>query len=957
MKKQTKWLDNYGETPNANESNVTLPEGFVGMGYDTSGRKNSPAWGGQFQTGGSIPGTPGFTYARTAGSAPSEGKYAKKTMPSAQDGKTTVATSSPEYKQLYENRQIGRWLDDYNFDSQVPLDEVTVIPQSYSMQSLRDFTKAAMYGAPENLMKLEQVPTAALAETAAMLTGKPYDFSNINPNFGQWGSNQRDLSILGYENPEGFMQNAVNMGLSAIDPAMIVGLTRNPVKNLTRTFTDNLNYSKSINPTRYVAGDEIKPAFGYATRNNETVVRGDLPEKVKNFVQAHEDYHVYDFQKYPNSSDSFFRRELPANFFPALKDPIGFAATVKHSLTPERLSFYKKRLKENLKPTSSVDDVVTSGIDSNFLTRPLTPFTKNELTQGKHLYRKIGGNKGLEDLINKGGAQAPAPLKMKSGLTVDTPFFGVGNRPVETYSGIFAVETPLPSMSKYNWSNRVGGTNNYGVAPFDRITGQPIQNIPLDDLEVFRKKWFSNNYKKLDKQNLQKELKSADLQELSEKLYKWGIRGYLADQILNDGDLTGGKAIERIEGHFKNNDEFQNGGEMKFYQEGLDWKPKSMQDGGIVEDDMGYWNPDNRGKPVRINSNMITMEGVDEPLLGIDDTGDTKLMLPGENYKFKGEKVTEYPITNNAENGRKLAKAQNGKNIAIDKDFMKDWTNSPMHLKMLNKSTRGDYDSILKGRKENIETTKVTYKEGDRFKFAESDPNNGEITIYNKDPKMQQGLYTHEMSHSSDRPIKDYNWYLQNLKYNWGIDKTIERKRAIPQSDIDLINKFRPYDFEGLPDKEEIERKLKAIKAPGREITNEEKAGQYMIKHVDYIAEPTETRARLNDLRQRAYQYGIYNPFEKEINIQQYKKLLETPSIRTGTSPLNDLKSIYTDDEIMHMLNTISENKKQDVSNELPKAKNGGSLGINQLDAQPKKKLNQLLNFTNNPDKNWLDNL
>jgi hypothetical protein len=38
------------------------------------------------------------------------------------------------------------------------------------------------------------------------------------------------------------------------------------------------------------------------------------------------------------------------------------------------------------------------------------------------------------------------------------------------------------------------------------------------------------------------------------------------------------------------------------------------------------------------------MEGVYEPLLGIDDTGDTKLMLPGENYKFKGKKVTEYPL-------------------------------------------------------------------------------------------------------------------------------------------------------------------------------------------------------------------------------------------------------------------------------------------------------------------------
>jgi hypothetical protein len=293
-----------------------------------------------------------------------------------------ISINDPRYPELYKNRQVGLLYD--GTISLPDLDEVTVTaPRSYTMDSLRDFTTAALYGAPANAMKLSMIPQAAMTEGIEALRGKPYDFSNVNPNFGGFASNQRDLSqTMGYENPEGFLQNAINFGLSAIDPAMIVGLTKNPVKNLTRTFTDNLNYSKSINPTRYVAGDEIKPAFGYATRNNETVVRGDLPEKVKNFVQAHEDYHVYDFQKYPNSSDSFFRRELPANFFPALKNPIGFASTVKHSLTPERLSFYKKRLKENFKTGGVIKDNMgqwahpgkVTEIDSNYITMEGVPY-------------------------------------------------------------------------------------------------------------------------------------------------------------------------------------------------------------------------------------------------------------------------------------------------------------------------------------------------------------------------------------------------------------------------------------------------------------------------------------------------------------------------------------------------------------------------------------------------------
>ena len=68
------------------------------------------------------------------------------------------------------------------------------------------------------------------------------------------------------------------------------------------------------------------------------------------------------------------------------------------------------------------------------------------------------------------------------------------------------------------------------------------------------------------------------------------------------------------------------------------------QGGNIKKDDNGYWNPENWGEPVEIGSNEITMQGVYEPLLGVSDTGDVQYMEPGQDYKFKGNKVTEYPI-------------------------------------------------------------------------------------------------------------------------------------------------------------------------------------------------------------------------------------------------------------------------------------------------------------------------
>ena len=64
--------------------------------------------------------------------------------------------------------------------------------------------------------------------------------------------------------------------------------------------------------------------------------------------------------------------------------------------------------------------------------------------------------------------------------------------------------------------------------------------------------------------------------------------------------------------------------------------------GGVIKDDRGQWAYP--GEVTEIDSNYITMDGVPYDVLGVSNTGDTKLMKPGKNYKFKGKKVTEYPV-------------------------------------------------------------------------------------------------------------------------------------------------------------------------------------------------------------------------------------------------------------------------------------------------------------------------
>jgi len=68
----------------------------------------------------------------------------------------------------------------------------------------------------------------------------------------------------------------------------------------------------------------------------------------------------------------------------------------------------------------------------------------------------------------------------------------------------------------------------------------------------------------------------------------------------------------------------------------------------VIEDDRGQWAYP--GEVTKINSNNITMKGVNYPVLGVSDTGDKKMMQPGKDYKFDGNSVTEYPM---AQNGTK----------------------------------------------------------------------------------------------------------------------------------------------------------------------------------------------------------------------------------------------------------------------------------------------------------------
>ena len=85
---------------------------------------------------------------------------------------------------------------------------------------------------------------------------------------------------------------------------------------------------------------------------------------------------------------------------------------------------------------------------------------------------------------------------------------------------------------------------------------------------------------------------------------------------------------------------------------------------------------------------------------------------------------------------------------------------------------------------------------------------------------------------------------------------------------------------------------------------------QSQIDWKNYVSDPTEVRARLNDIRYQSKLRNIYDPFTQKVTPEIYKKLLNTDfetDEEEGFDALKQLKDLYTDEQIMYMLNNISQ--------------------------------------------------
>jgi len=246
--------------------------------------------------------------------------------------------------------------------------------------------------------------------------------------------------------------------------------------------------------------------------------------------------------------------------------------------------------------------------------------------------------------------------------------------------------------------------------------------------------------------------------------------------------------------------------------------------------------------------------------------------------------------------------------------FHEEWMNSPQYKKLLTESTVENnsfdlYNDIrnrnlqeLKGKK--INTSEDSFKPGAIAYFSPEertinypfDRNELDTLGGNFSNDFNRSVAVHEKSHFID------NLFAEGQK-KFRLNSRLLRKElknreddevsAIPLKDVDLIN---------------------SLKVP--------KTDDNKFKY-DYFTEPTEVRARLNEVRDNLFNSGNKEFLNRELNEEDLKSLYNDIDLNTNQG-FRDLNDYFGKEGTLKLLNTVSQNDNN-IDNQMPVAKRGGT--------------------------------
>lgn len=357
----------------------------------------------------------------------------------------------------------------------------------------------------------------------------------------------------------------------------------------------------------------------------------------------------------------------------------------------------------------------------------------------------------------------------------------------------------------------------------------------------------------------------------------------------------------------------------------------------VIKDDRGQWAYP--GEITEINSNEITMLGVPYPVLGISNTGDKKLMHPGNDYKFKGSKVTEYPM---AQNGKELNNAPFGTILPGAQDLIPKELIDPKKDKRKSSDVVTVKSSLNDGEINYVKTTKSLEGLGKRKKELEQNATNDFVDWYS-DPATKE-KFTKNTGLDSARlqdfigkglrtPMREAETnedigYLSNL----GADalytspyfqQTNQRSSNDKTGEILYQRQRESTSYSKAPNMRSVlgheiahASNLDGILGPALQRVlgdvNNQKKGTFK-RDREYLAHPEESYGNFHMFRKNL---GL-KPGQK-VNEKQLKELVKQKGLDEEI-----FYKAYDDDKIVKAINTIASTNKQTDNNY---AKNGKKL-------------------------------
>jgi len=329
------------------------------------------------------------------------------------------------------------------------------------------------------------------------------------------------------------------------------------------------------------------------------------------------------------------------------------------------------------------------------------------------------------------------------------------------------------------------------------------------------------------------------------------------------------------------------------------WLDK-FQEGGVIEDDRGQWAYP--GEITKINSNNITMKGVNYPVLGVSDKGDAQMMYPNGEYQYDGNSVTEFPM------------AQKGMNVEgkNQKKWFDSYIRSDKYLERLGKEfPEMNADELANerwARLMNMRSTPIGFLP----ESSEISPEPGSTQgVYDADEYPGKIMLRPEYSEGKQGPWSYNTIPLHELGH--AVD---EGGKRIPQTTLDFLMPKLKQNHPDIP------------------------------KETYYYTDPTEYINRLQPLRYLLQEEGIYDAKKKDFTKEDLQKAKENTRIKYNRHFKDLMENTESEEDLIEIMNTIAANPQMQQNTMV--AKDGKSLV----------ELNQLTNFTNynTPQPGgWLD--